>query len=176
MRKSIFNAAGILLLTAGLAAVGACSSGTADPPDQTTAAAAVITEVQKEAPEKDAASQEAKEPEMITLKLFANYSADQEIRTLDYALEKVKEEMPHIMVEIEPVPQDDGQKLKTYAASGNLPDVFKSDGVEIENFNKSGELVILDDYVRERNIEDSIVDSYKAALYMPDGHIYAVSW
>ena len=114
--------------------------------------------------------------EKVTLTLFANYSADQEIRTLDYALEKMKEIMPNVTVEIEAAPQDDGQKLMTYAASGNLPDVFKSDGVGIELFNKSGALLQLDDYVKKAGIEDSMVDSYKYALYMPDGHIYAVPW
>ena len=114
--------------------------------------------------------------EKVTLTLFANYSADQEIRTLDYALEKMKEIMPNVTVEIEAAPQDDGQKLMTYAASGNLPDVFKSDGVGIELFNKSGPLLQLDDYVKKAEIEDSMVESYKSALYMPDGHIYAVPW
>ena len=114
--------------------------------------------------------------EKVTLTLFANYSADQEIRTLDYALEKMKEIMPNVTVEIEAAPQDDGQKLMTYAASGNLPDVFKSDGVGIELFNKSGALLQLDDYVKKAEIEDSMVESYKSALYMPDGHIYAVPW
>ena len=94
--------------------------------------------------------------EKVTLTLFANYSADQEIRTLDYALEKMKEIMPNVTVEIEAAPQDDGQKLMTYAASGKLPDVLKS--------------------VKKAEIEDSMVDSYKYALYMPDGHIYAVPW
>lgn len=114
--------------------------------------------------------------EDVTLKLYANYSDDQEKDTLDRAIEEMKKEMPNVTVEIEPASQDDGQKLKTYAASGNLPDIFKSDGVDIETFNRSGSLVQLDEYAKEAGIVDDIADAYKDALYMPDGHIYAVPW
>ena len=114
--------------------------------------------------------------ENVTLKLYANYSDDQEKDTLDRAIEEMKKEMPNVTIEIEPASQDDGQKLKTYAASGNLPDIFKSDGVDIETFNKSGTLVQLDDYAKAAGITDDILDAYKDALYMSDGHIYAVPW
>lgn len=114
--------------------------------------------------------------EKVVLKLYANYSADQEIRTLDYALSEMKKIMPNVEVEIEPVAQDDGQKLKTYAASGNLPDIFDVSGVNIELFNKSDALMELDSYVQEAGIEDALVESYKKSLYMSDGHIYAVPW
>lgn len=121
-------------------------------------------------------SKEADTGENVTLKLYANYSDDQEKDTLDRAIEEMKKEMPNVMVEIEPASQDDGQKLKTYAASGNLPDIFKSDGVDIETFNKSNTLVELDEYAKEAGIIDDIADAYKDALYMSDGHIYAVPW
>lgn len=122
------------------------------------------------------ASKEADDTQKVVLKLYANYSADQEIRTLDYALKEMKEIMPNVEVEIEPVAQDDGQKLKTYAASGNLPDIFDVSGVNIELFNKSGALVELDEYVKKFDIENQLVDSYKDALYMEDRHTYAVPW
>ncbi len=123
-----------------------------------------------------AQTEQAEAAETVKLKLYANYSADQEIRTLDYALAEVKKIMPNVEVEIEAVAQDDGQKLKTYAASGNLPDIFDVSGVNIELFNKSGALVQLDTYAQKHGIEEALVDSYKDALYMEDGHIYAVPW
>ena len=121
-------------------------------------------------------NKEADTGENVTLKLYANYSDDQEKDTLDRAIEAMKKEMPNVTVEIEPASQDDGQKLKTYAASGNLPDIFKSDGVDIEILNKSGTLLQLDEYAKEAGIIDDIADAYKDALYMSDGHIYAVPW
>ena len=172
MKRSFRMGAWLCALVLLLTSCGTTAKPTETPKNETPAQ----TEKTEETTKPEDKTAEQPKDEKVTLTLFANYSADQEIRTLDYALEKMKEIMPNVAVEIEPAPQDDGQKLMTYAASGNLPDVFKSDGVGIELFNKSGALLPLDDYVKAAGIEDNMVESYKSALYMPDGHIYAVPW
>ena len=162
----------LLKMLSGFAAVtlllSACGGGS------TAQSSAASSEVQSSTGTEQ--SQSTGTGENVTLKLYANYSDDQEKDTLDRAIAEMKKEMPNVTVEIEPASQDDGQKLKTYAASGNLPDIFKSDGVDIETFNKSGNLVQLDEYAKEAGITDDILDAYKDALYMSDGHIYAVPW
>ncbi len=172
MKRSFRMGAWLCALVLLLTSCGTTAKPTETPKNETP----TQTEKKEETTKPEDKTDEQPKEEKVTLTLFANYSADQEIRTLDYALEKMKEIMPNVAVEIEPAPQDDGQKLMTYAASGNLPDVFKSDGVGIELFNKSGALLPLDDYVKAAGIEDNMVESYKSALYMPDGHIYAVPW
>ena len=166
MKKGLLKAISVATLTAIL--FSACSGGGTK---ATSSASSEKTESSSEVAEKTQTSDST-----VTLKLYANYSDEQEKDTLDRAIEEMKKEMPNVTIEIEPAAQDDGQKLKTYAASGNLPDIFKSDGVDIETFNKSGALVQLDEYAKEAGIIDSISDAYKEALYMSDGHIYAVTW
>lgn len=122
------------------------------------------------------AEESPKEVENVKLKVFAGYSSDQEKSTLDFALASMKKLMPEVEVEIDVVPQDDNQKLKTYSASGNLPDVFHADGPTLETIIKSGTLVSLDSYVKDAKLDEQILTSYKSAMYASDGKIYAMPW
>lgn len=170
--KSLFKK-GVSIFLAGsmLFSLAACGGAKTEETEETAKADATTAAVSEEAEKTEEAV-----VENVTLKLYANYSADQEKATLDYAIAEMKKIMPEVTVEIEAAAQDDNQKLNTYAASGNLPDIFNTDGALMENILKSNALVELDSYVAEANIDEDMVDSYKSALYMADGHIYAVPW
>lgn len=116
--------------------------------------------------------QAAKNDEEITLKVCIHYYDDNK-ELADYAAEKVKEKYPNVTLEFEDYPQDGGQTLKTRAATGDLPDIFKVDGGLCETLAKSGSILELDDYYEEsnyiENLPQNVIDS---CLYSSDGHIY----
>ncbi len=112
-------------------------------------------------------------PAEQTLKLYAQYSADDEILPLDYAMEKVKAEYPGLSFEIDIAPQDDNAKLKTYAASGLLPDIFFATSDVQAAFAKSGSLLTLDDYAAEYGVKEKMNASAVNLLTLEDGHTYA---
>lgn len=110
--------------------------------------------------------------EEITLNVCIHYYDDNK-ELADYAAEKVKEKYPNVTLVFEDYPQDGGQTLKTRAATGDLPDIFKVDGGLCETLIKSGSILQLDEYVEENNytehLPQNVIDS---CLYSSDGHIY----
>ena len=75
--------------------------------------------------------------ETVKLKIYTQYSSDDEKQPFDYAVEKMKTIMPNVELELEIAAQDDNQKIKTYAASGNLPDIFNATTDKIKRHGKS---------------------------------------
>ena len=110
----------------------------------------------------------------VNLKLYLQYSDDSEKVPLDYAIAEMKKVMPEVEAEIMPAARDDNQKLKTLAAAGNLPDIFDANPDIIKTFKKSNNILQLDSYVKELNIEDQLLDSTKANLRDDEGHIYGI--
>lgn len=117
--------------------------------------------------------QAAETDEEITLNVCVHYY-DNNKELADYAAEKVKEKYPNVTLVFEEYPQDGGQTLKTRAATGDLPDIFKVDGGLCETLIKSGSILQLDEYFEESgyaeaNLPQNVIDS---CLYSSDGHIY----
>jgi raffinose/stachyose/melibiose transport system substrate-binding protein len=69
--------------------------------------------------------------------------------------------------------QDDGQKLMTYAATGNLPDIYQVALAQIENFKESGNIMVLNDVAEKTGFTDKVFESAQNILYNEDGNIYA---
>lgn len=119
-----------------------------------------------------ASVQAAETDEEITLSVCIHYYDDSKALA-DYAAEKVKEKYPNVTLEFEDFPQDGGQTLKTRAATGDLPDIFKVDGGLADVLAKSGSILELDDYYAESNYEENlpqnVIDNCLKSL---DGHIY----
>lgn len=114
---------------------------------------------------------EEKEEE-ITLSVCIHYYDDNK-ELADYAAEKVKEKYPNVTLEFEDYPQDGGQTLKTRAATGDLPDIFKVDGGLAEVLIKSGNILQLDEYFEESNYEENLPQNViDSCLKSSDGHIY----
>ena len=78
-----------------------------------------------------------------------------------------------VTLELDIQAQDDGQKLQTYAATGNLPDIFQVGLQQIETFKKSGNIMILNDIAKSTGFEDKVHEGAKSILYNEDGNIYA---
>lgn len=109
----------------------------------------------------------------VKLKVYAQYSDDDNKIPFDYAIEKLKTELPNVQIEIEAEAQDDNQKLKTYAASGNMPDIFRATGDVIESFQKSNNILNLDEYVNKFNVKDAMNPSAKNLITSKSGHTFA---
>lgn len=80
-----------------------------------------------DAPAADVAA--ADEP--VTLRLYTRYSDEDNIKRIDYAVEKLKDEYPNVTIEIEAMPADDGVALKAMAATGDMPDIFSLSGTDL---------------------------------------------
>ena len=114
-----------------------------------------------------------RQEEPVKLRIYAQYADEDTKAPYDYAVEALKKEMPNVELELDVQAQDDGQKLKTYAATGNLPDIFQS-GLDIINtFKKSDNILVLDEYAKKTGFIDKMHPSAMNTLYADDGHIYA---
>lgn len=111
--------------------------------------------------------------EKITLSIYAQYADDDTKIPFDYAVEQLAIEYPNVELELDIESQDDGQKLQTYAATGNLPDIFRVELAQIETFKTSGNIMVLNDISDQIGFTDKVYDSCKNILYNEDGNIYA---
>ncbi len=112
--------------------------------------------------------------EKVKLRIYAQYSSDDEKQPYDYAAEKMKTQMPNVELELEIMAQDDNQKIKTYAATNNLPDIFVATTDIIESFKNSNNILLLDPYVQELKIEDRFLQSSLSLLKDDEGHTWAI--
>lgn len=112
-------------------------------------------------------------PAPVTLRIYAQYADDDTKIPYDYAVEELKKAYPHVTLELDVQAQDDGQKLQTYAATGNLPDIFQVGAAQIETFKESGNIMILDDFAKSTGYLDKAHPNAQSIIYNQDGHIYA---
>lgn len=106
-----------------------------------------------------------------TLKLYAHYG-DGEKEALDYAVKKVQEKYPNITFEIEAHAQDDGQTLKTRAATGDMPDIAHVNAGDVEALSTSGSLLDLGELIKTTGYYDKLVETAKNIPYYDDGKAY----
>ena len=119
------------------------------------------------------ATAEGSKDEVVTLKIYAQYADEDTKVPYDYAVEKLKEAYPNVKLELDIQAQDDGQKLQTYAATGNLPDIFQVGTAQIQAFKESGNILVLDDYVKSTGFDKKIHKNAESLLWTEDGHAYA---
>jgi raffinose/stachyose/melibiose transport system substrate-binding protein len=155
----------LLILALSISMFAACSSdNNANEAANTTNEAA------------NTSTEEAKEDdkeEQITLRIYAQYSDDDTKVPYDYAVAELAKAYPNVTLELDIQAQDDGQKLQTYAATGNLPDIFQVGSTQIETFKESGNILVLDDYAKSTGFLDKAHPSAENIIYNADGHIYA---
>ena len=111
--------------------------------------------------------------EPVTLRIYAQYSDEDTKVPYDYAVAELAKAYPNVTLELDIQAQDDGQKLQTYAATGNLPDIFQVGSTQIETFKESGNILVLDDYAKSTGFLDKAHPSAENIIYNADGHIYA---
>lgn len=155
-------------LTLSLAACGGNKdNGNAASPSESASAKPSASASPSASPSADASAKPVK------LRIYAQYADDDTKLPYDYAIAELKKEMPNVELELDIQAQDDGQKLKTYAATGNLPDIFQA-GLDIINtFKQSGNILQLDQYAESTGFKDAMVPSAMNTLVTDDGHIYA---
>jgi len=159
----------VLTMVLSLTACGSKEEETATTTTETkeeaaTTETAETTEVAEEAAPAD---------EKVTLRIYTQYSDDDSKVPYDYAVAELAKAYPNVTLELEVQAQDDGQKLQTYAATGDLPDIFLAGMAQISAFKESGNILVLDDYVTSTGFGDKIVPSAKNLLWSEDGHAYA---
>jgi raffinose/stachyose/melibiose transport system substrate-binding protein len=110
----------------------------------------------------------------ITLRVYAGYGDDDERAMYDYAAAAMKEMMPNVIIDLEIDPRDDHQRLKTQAATGNLPDVFPLTADLADLFKKSNSVLILDSYVEQYGVLDILTESAAKVIRDSDGHVYSI--
>ncbi|HHW00345.1 MAG TPA: extracellular solute-binding protein [Clostridiaceae bacterium] len=148
-----------LILIFSMVACSSSKNDDADKKDEIT-----VTEGKK--------NEEAKK-KPIKLRIYAQYADDDTKVPYDYALDALKKEMPHVELELDVQAQDDGQKIKTYAATGNLPDIFQANLDIINTFKTSNNIMVLDEYVEKLGFKEKMHPSAMNTLYTDDGHCYA---
>ncbi|SFR68809.1 ABC transporter substrate-binding protein [Anaeromicropila populeti] len=146
-----------------------CSSKTEDEttPDTTSPSETTTESATETLPEGVLSNEEA------TLSIYAQYSDDDTKVPYDYAVEQLKTAYPNVTLNLEVQAQDDGQKLMTYAATGNLPDIYQVALAQIENFKQSGNIMVLNDVAEATGFKDKVFESAQNILYNEDGNIYA---
>lgn len=150
-------------------AIAACGSAPADTTATEPSASSSATDTAA-----DTKAAEVKTEEQVTLRIFTQYSLPEEKGPYDYAAEEMKKVMPNVSLKLEIQPQDGDAKLKTLAASGDLPDILQVTKSTRDLFAKSNNLLQLDQYITDNNVEARILPAYKFLLYSDDKHSYAI--
>ncbi|SEC02598.1 extracellular solute-binding protein [Paenibacillus sp. GP183] len=109
----------------------------------------------------------------IKLKIYAQYFDDDTKKPYDYAVAELKKAMPNVELELDPAMQDNGQKLRTYAASGNMPDIFQAGFTDLKAFSASKNIELLDNAAPTADFKKDLNPGNEPVLVAPDGHIYA---
>ena len=109
----------------------------------------------------------------ITLSIYTQYADDDTKVPYDYAVEQLAEAYPNVELNLIVQAQDDGQTLKTLAATGQLPDIYQASTDIINTFRESGQIMALNDVAESSGFLDKLYDANKELAYADDGNIYA---
>ena len=144
--------------------------------------AQTTTETKSEAPSEAATAEataeaentQAKESgEKVTLSIYTQYADDDTKVPYDYAVEQLKEAYPNVELNLIVQAQDDGQTLKTLAATGQLPDIYQASTDIINTFRESNQIMVLNDVAKSTGFLDKLYEANKDLAYAEDGNIYA---
>lgn len=162
----------VLVLTMMLSIVGCAKK--AETTTTTDTAATTDTTATTEATTTDTTATDTAAPaEKVKLRIYAQYSDDDTKIPYDYAVAELAKAYPNVELELDVQAQDDGQKLQTYAATGNLPDIFQVGLTQINAFKESGNILQLDEYVKSTGFGDKLYATSENLLWNADGHAYA---
>jgi raffinose/stachyose/melibiose transport system substrate-binding protein len=117
---------------------------------------------------------EASTTTAATLHCFVHYSSDGEKAVFDYASAQIKKRFPNVTIIPDVMPQDNNQKIKTLAATGDLPDLLEIDGGTTALFNESNLILPLDSYVKANNIASYFYPAANPFLKDGKGRILSV--
>ncbi len=106
------------------------------------------------------------------------YYADADKIAMDYAVDKLTEKYPGLKINIEHRTDSDGTAIKTWAAVGELPDIFENTSAEAYNsLKENGDLYCLDEAIEATGFYDLFTNgevSQKGHTNV-DGHQYSMA-
>lgn len=132
-------------------------------------------QAEKDPAEEQPAAGESAEHEPITLRVYVRYSDDDTIKPYDYAVECLARDMPWVTLELDAMPADDGVKLKSMVATGDMPDIFGIAGAQLlDSMIEAGAVVDLTEKVEANGFVDKVLPTATSKLYHSDGKIYTL--
>ncbi len=175
MKKKILSTLVCLTVAAtSIVGCGSTAAGTetaADADAQTTEKAVETNTSSEEV--KEETKQETSSDDKITLSIYTQYADDDTKVPYDYAVEQLAEAYPNVELNLIVQAQDDGQTLKTLAATGQLPDIYQASTDLINTFRESNQIMVLNDVAEKTGFIDKLYDANKDLAYAEDGNIYA---
>ena len=170
MKKRILST--LVCLTVAATTIIGC--GSQAPASTDTTAAETKTETTETKTEEKAADTTADaSSEKVTLSIYTQYADDDTKVPYDYAVEQLAEAYPNVELNLIVQAQDDGQTLKTLAATGQLPDIYQASTDIINTFRESKQIMVLNDVAQSTGFLDKLYDANKDLAYAEDGNIYA---
>ncbi|MEK8129555.1 extracellular solute-binding protein [Paenibacillus filicis] len=109
----------------------------------------------------------------VKLRIYARYFDDDTKKPYDYAAAELKKAMPNVELELDSYVQDNGQKLRTYAATGNMPDIFDGGLSEFQTFSNSKNILVLDNEAETAAFKKDLNPGNESRMISPDGHVYS---
>ena len=172
MKKKLLSTL-VCLTVAATSLIGCSSTSTETTTTETTTDTAAQTEEKTETTETTEATETADSGEKITLSIYTQYADDDTKVPYDYAVEQLAEAYPNVELNLIVQAQDDGQTLKTLAATGQLPDIYQASTDIINTFRESNQIMVLNDVAESTGFIDKLYDANVDLAYADDGNIYA---
>ena len=170
MKKKILSS----LLCAAVTAttIVGCGQSTTTTTTNTDSAKTEAPATQASVAETKTEDKAADSSEKVTLSIYTQYADDDTKVPYDYAVEQLKEAYPNVELNLIVQAQDDGQTLKTLAATGQLPDIYQASTDIINTFRESNQIMVLNDVAKSTGYLDKIYEANKELAYAEDGNIY----
>ncbi len=175
MKKKILSTLMCMTLAA-TSLIGCGNSADAPAADTQTPAAETKTETETKTEEtktEETKTEDTASGDKVTLSIYTQYADDDTKVPYDYAVEQLKEAYPNVELNLIVQAQDDGQTLKTLAATGQLPDIYQASTDIINTFRESNQIMVLNDVAKSTGFLDKLYDANKDLAYAEDGNIYA---
>lgn len=173
MKKRILSTL-VCLTVAATSIIGCGSKAPVEETGKDTPAAETTTEAKtEEKAEEKAAETTEVSGDKVTLSIYTQYADDDTKVPYDYAVEQLKEAYPNVELNLIVQAQDDGQTLKTLAATGQLPDIYQASTDIINTFRESNQIMVLNEVAQSTGFLDKLYDANKDLAYAEDGNIYA---
>ena len=115
--------------------------------------------------------------ERVSYTLVIHYSTSDERDPVDWALEQLKLEFPHVTINPEASINDGGASMMSRIATGDVPDMFAISPNMIEPAINTNSILQLDAAVDRSGIRDRMVQvSRDTQLTFTDGNIWAIPY
>lgn len=173
MKKRILSTL-VCLTVAATSLIGCGSKAPVEETGTDTPAAETTTEAKTEEKAEEKATETTQvSGDKVTLSIYTQYADDDTKVPYDYAVEQLKEAYPNVELNLIVQAQDDGQTLKTLAATGQLPDIYQASTDIINTFRESNQIMVLNEVAQSTGFLDKLYDANKDLAYAEDGNIYA---